>query len=188
MENVMMDTSEYTLFARSIIAFAEHAESLKQNGLNFSWRSYPDDVHASISLPSIRDGLLSIFKWYQLESFWKFNDFETPTDELLELVLYRERKLKDNFGYEVPPFEEELFNMLGYMALESGQVEKSFAFFQMGIKYYPESPNTYDSMADFYLSRNDNDNALLNLKKAYDLSGSETYLIKIEKIQNGGSK
>jgi len=188
MENVMMDTSEHTLFARSIIAFAEHAGSQKQNGLNFSWRNYPDDVHGSVSLPSIRDGLISIFKWYQLESFWKFNDPETPTDQLLELVLYRERKLKDNFGYEVPPFEEELFNMLGYMALESGQAEKSFAFFQLGINYYPESPNAYDSMADFYLSRKDNDNALLNLKKAYDLSGSESYLIKIEKIQNEGFK
>lgn len=188
MENVMMDTSEYTLFTRSIIAFAEHAESQKQNGLNFSWRDYPDDVHGSVSLPSIRDGLISMFKWYQLESFWKFNDFETPTDELQELVLYRERKLKDHFGYEVPPFEEELFNMLGYMALESEQPKKAFAFFQMGIQYYPESPNAYDSMADFYLSRKDNANALLHLKKAYDLSGNETYLIKMEKIQKEGSK
>jgi tetratricopeptide (TPR) repeat protein len=188
MENVMMDTSEYTLFARSIIAFAEHAESQKQNGLNFSWRDYPDDVHGSVSLPSIRDGLISMFKWYQLESFWKFNDFETPTDELQELVLYRERKLKDHFGYAVPPFEEELFNMLGYMALESEQAEKAFAFFQMGIQYYPESPNAYDSMADFYLSRKDHANALLHLKKAYDLSGNESYLIKIEKIQKEVSR
>jgi predicted alpha/beta superfamily hydrolase len=188
MENVMMDTSEYTLFARSIIAFAEYAESQKQNGLNFSWRDYPDDVHGSVSLPSIRDGLISMFNWYQLESFWKFNDFETPTDELQELVLYRERKLKDHFGYAVPPFEEELFNMLGYMALESEQPNKALAFFQMGIQYYPESPNAYDSMADFYLSRKDHANALLHLKKAYDLSGSESYLIKIEKIQKEGSR
>jgi len=188
MENVMMDTSEYTLFARSIIAFAEYAESRNPGGLNFSWRHYPDDIHASVSLPSIRDGLISIFKWYQLESFWKFNDFETPTKELEELVLYRERKLIDNFGYTLPPFEEELFNMLGYMALQSGQDEKSFAFFQMAIKYYPDSPNAYDSMADYYLSKNDNENTLLNLQKAYDLSGNESYLIKMENIKDADFK
>jgi len=188
MENVMMDTSDYTLFPRSIITFAEYAESQKQNGLNFSWKDYPDDVHGSVSLPTIRDGLISIFKWYQLESFWKFNDFETPTEELLRLVHYREEKLKDNFGYPVPPFEEELFNMMGYMALESGQPDKSKTFFEMGIRYFPKSPNAYDSMADFYISQNDKENALLYLKKAYNLSGNELYLSKIKRIENNGPR
>ena len=185
MENVMLDTSDHTMFARSIIEFSEIAETQKHNGLKFSWQHYPDDLHGTVSLPTIRDGLISIFEWYQLESFWKFNDFDTPTDELLELVKKRERKLSDNFGYVVPPFEEELFNMMGYMTLENGQSEKSFAFFEMGIHYYPESPNAYDSMADFYISQNDNANALIYLKKAYKLNGNEYHLNRIKKIEKG---
>jgi predicted alpha/beta superfamily hydrolase len=188
MENLMTDTSEYTLFARSIVEFSKLAETQEQNGLRFSWKYYPNDIHGTVTLPSIRDGLISMFDWYQLESFWKFNDFETPTNELLELVQYREEKLKDNFGYTVPPFEEELFNMMGYMSLESGQPDKSKAFFEMGIQYFPESPNAYDSMADYYISQNDIENALLNLRKAYGLSGSVLYLNKIEKIEKDGTK
>lgn len=188
MENLMTDTSEYTLFARSIVEFSKLAETQEQNGLSFSWKYYPNDIHGTVTLPTIRDGLISMFEWYQLESFWKFNDSETPTNELMKLVQYREKKLKDNFGYTVPPFEEELFNMMGYMSLERGQPDKSKAFFELGIQYFPESPNAYDSMADYYISQNDMENAVLNLRKAYGLSGSVLYLNKIEKIDKGGIK
>jgi len=99
------------------------------------------------------------------------------------LVRSREEKLKENFGYAVPPFEEELFNMMGYMSLQSGQPDKAKAFFEMGIQYFPESPNSYDAMADFYISQDDIDNALVKLKKAYDLSGNEHYLNRMEEIK-----
>ena len=186
MENVMQDTTDYSLFARSIIEFSGFAENQKQNGLKFSWKYYPDDLHGTVSLPTVRDGLLEAFEWYQLESFWKFNDFDTPTDELLELIKRREKKLSDNFGYALPPFEEELFNMMGYMALESGQADKALAFFEMGILYYPESPNVYDSMADYYIFQNDNENALIYVKKAFELSGNDYYKKRIDRIKNTG--
>lgn len=182
-DNIMQDSSDYTLFARSIIEFSEYAESQNQNGLNFSLNYYPNDIHGSVSLPSIREGLIKLFNWYQLESFWKFNDFDTPTHELIELVERREKKLSDNFGYNTPPFDEELFNMLGYMALEMGQTNKSKAFFEMAIAYYRQGANAFDSMADYHISQNEKDEAVNNLKKAYELSGSERYLTKIEEIE-----
>ena len=43
-ENIMEDSSEFTLFARSIIEFSKFAES-HANGLNFSWKIYPEDLH-----------------------------------------------------------------------------------------------------------------------------------------------
>ncbi|MEQ8808623.1 MAG: alpha/beta hydrolase-fold protein, partial [Imperialibacter sp.] len=45
LDNVMQDTSEYSLFGRSIIEFSRFAESQQQNGLSFSWKTYPDDYH-----------------------------------------------------------------------------------------------------------------------------------------------
>lgn len=86
MENVMTDTSEYTVFARSILKLSKFAEALEDNGLRFFWKYYLKDIHGTVSLPTIRDGLISIFEWYQLESFWKLNDSETPINELLELI------------------------------------------------------------------------------------------------------
>lgn len=182
LENIMEDDSDYTLFARSIIEFSEFADDQKQNELNFSWNSYPDDLHGTLPLPSIRDGLLFLFDWYRLESFWKYNDPETPASELIDLIEKRERKLSEHFGYPVAPLEEELLNMMGYMALQFGQPDKSYAFFALAIKYFPESPNVYDSMADYYSSQNDLDNAVLNLKKAFEITGNENYQERIEEM------
>ncbi len=61
MDNIMDDSSEFTLFARSIIEFSTFAKSQKQNGLNFSWKVYDEDLHGTIPLPSIRDGLIFLF-------------------------------------------------------------------------------------------------------------------------------
>ena len=69
----------------------------------------------------------------------KFNSPDTPKDELIQIIRNREKKLKDHFGYFVPPFDEELLIMLGYMNLEWGDTQKSLAFFQLALEYYPDS-------------------------------------------------
>ena len=47
-ENIMDDSSEFTLSARSIIEFSNYTKSHKQNGLNFSWKVYNEDLHGTI--------------------------------------------------------------------------------------------------------------------------------------------
>ncbi|MDC0902794.1 alpha/beta hydrolase-fold protein, partial [bacterium] len=74
MENIMDDSSEFTLFARSIIEFSNYTKSQKQNGLNFSWKVYNEDLHGTVPLPSIRDGLIFLFEWYQFKSPQKYNN------------------------------------------------------------------------------------------------------------------
>ncbi|NNE13647.1 MAG: alpha/beta hydrolase, partial [Saprospiraceae bacterium] len=146
-DNVMKDTSEYTLFARSNIAFSKLLEQYESNGLNSNWKFYPNDLHGTIILPSILDGLIFLFKWFPIEHTDKFNSPETPNKELISIIRAREAKLKKHFGYDVPPFDESLFNMLGYMNMDMGQPDKALSFFQLNIEYNPESANAYDSLA-----------------------------------------
>ena len=75
--NIMEDASEFTLFARSIIEFSQLAKSQNQNGLNFSWKIYQEDLHGTVPLPSMRDGLIYVFKWYQFKSPQKYNNPDT---------------------------------------------------------------------------------------------------------------
>ncbi len=138
-ENVMQDSSEYTLFARSNIEFSNSVNENIQNGLNYQWKFYEQDIHGTISLPSILDGLVFLFNWYPIAYTDKFNSPETPTDELVQIIRNREKKLKDHFGYFVPPFDEELLIMLGYMNLDWGNTQKSLAFFKLALEYYPNS-------------------------------------------------
>jgi len=88
-----------------------------------------------------------------------------------------------NYGYPVPPMIEELFNGYGYMNMQMGAPEKAKLFFEMGVKYYPKSANSYDSLAEYYESVEDYPNALKNIKIAYELSGSLTHKNRMEAIQ-----
>ena len=98
------------------------------------------------------------------------------------MIRKREDKLKKHFGYFEAPFEEDLFNMLGYMYLEMAQPKKSLTFFNLNIEYNPNSAKAYDSLADYYVSQNDFDNALKNIKIAFDISGDSKYKKRIEEI------
>ena len=182
-ENVMQDTSDFTLFARSNIAFSNMVKENKNNKLSFKWKFYPNDLHGTIPLPSIMDGLIFDFEWYQMENINKFNSPETSKKELFTIINNRAIKLKSYFGYDVPPYPEDIFNVLGYMSLDMEQLEKSKMFFEFAIKFYPNSANVYDSMADYYERNNDYNNALNYAVKAFEISGSENHKQKIKNLK-----
>ena len=183
MLNIMDDTSEFTLFARSIIEFSTFVKSQKQNGLSFSWKVYEEDLHGTVPLPSIRDGLVFLFKWYQFKSPQKYNNPETSVEELTELLKKQEQIYSTNFGYSFPPMIEEMLNGYGYMNLQMGQPEKAFMFFKLNIEYFPKSPNAYNSMADYYEAQNDISNAIIFTKKAAELSDNEYYENRILELK-----
>lgn len=182
-DNVMQDTTDFTLFARSNITFSNIVKQNKANELAFEWKFYPRDLHGTVPFPSIMDGLISLFEWYQMENTDKINSFDTPKEELFKIVKYREKKLKDHFGYAEPPYPEELLNMSGYMNMDMEQFEKSKMYFELAIEYYPKSANAFDSMADYYERKGDITNAIKFVNKAFELSGSDYYKQRIEELK-----
>jgi len=182
-DNVMHDSSEFTLFARSNITFSNLVRQNENNGLSFEWKFYPRDLHGTITFPSIMDGLISVFEWFQMENTNSFNSPDTPKDELYNIVKYRENKLQDHFGYREPPYPEDLLNMLGLMSLDMQQPEKAKMFFEFAVEYYPQSANAYNSIADYYVRQNDYAMALKNVTKAYELSGSDYHKTRIERLK-----
>jgi hypothetical protein len=183
MENVMEDSSEFTLFARSIIDFSNFATAQKQSGLNFSWKVYPEDLHGTVPLPSMRDGLVFLFKWYQFKSPQKYNKPETSIKELLELLKAQGAIYAAHFGYAVPPLVAELLSGYGYMNMQMEQPDKAKMFFEKYIAYYPNNADAYDAMADYYEMQEDTANALKFVTKAYELSGSDYHKERIEKLK-----
>ena len=178
-DNIMDDKSDYTLFGRSNLEFTKIAQEQKKNGLKTAWKFYKNDIHGTISFPSIRDGLISFFEWYKIKDTHKFNSPETPTSELLNIIKNQEERYLKHFGYFSPPFDEELLTMSGYMFLEMKQLKKSLAFFMLAVKYYPKSANAFDSLAEFYASQKDFAKAVENETKAHDISKSAAHLKKI---------
>ncbi|GJM31265.1 MAG: hypothetical protein DHS20C18_02660 [Saprospiraceae bacterium] len=182
-DNVMQDSSDFTLFARSNITFSNMVKQNSKNGLAFKWKFYPRDLHGTIPFPSIMDGLIFNFEWYQMENTDKFNSPTTSKETLYSIVNYRANKLERHFHYPVPPYPEDLFNALGYMSLDMEQLEKAKMFFEFAIAFYPNSPNAYDSMSDYYERTSDDDNALKFITKAYEISESDYYKQKMEALK-----
>ena len=182
-DNVMQDTTDFTLFARSNIAFSKLVKQNAKNGLSFEWKFYPGDIHGTIPFPSIMDGLISLFEWYQMENTDKINSFDTPKEELFSIIKHREKKLKEHFGYPEPPYPEELLDMSGYMNMDMQQPEKAKMYFELATEYYSESANAYDSIADYYEAQGDFVNAIKYVTKAFELSGSDYYKKRIEELK-----
>ena len=181
--NIHKDKSDYTLFGRSNLEFTKLAKQYKSNGLKTEWKFYKNDFHGTISFPSIKEGLISFFRWYEIKDVHKFNTLETPTKELVKIIKDQEKRYFDNFGYKTPPLDEEVLTMSGYMYLEMGQPKKSEAFFKLNVEYYPKSANAFDSLAEFYANQKEYSKAIKNITKAYQLSKSDAHLKKLNEYK-----
>jgi len=181
--NVRQDNSWQTEFPRAILQTIDELESLKSAGLKVDFKFFERDFHGTVPLPSLIEGNLSLFKWYQMEGTHKINDPKTSIESLESLMNYRSEKLKLNFGYAVPPYPEELLNMSGYMHMDMGNLEKSKMYFLAAIQYYPNSANVYDSMADYYVKIGDLNEALNSLQRAQELAPSEYFQTRIKDLK-----
>ena len=182
-DNIMADTTEFSLFARSIIDFSAFADTQKQNELNFSWKVYPEDLHGTVPLPTIRDGLVFHFKWFQFESPQKYNNPSTSIATISELLTKQEKIYTSHFGYPSPPMVEELFLAYGFMNMQMGQPDKALMFFEKSTHYYPNSADGYGAIAEYYEGKEDYKKALEYALKAFELSSTNYYGNLVEKLK-----
>jgi len=140
-------------------------------------------LHGTVPLPSIRDGLVFLFDWFQFKHPQKYNNPETTVEELIELLRIQGEIYTKHFGYPMAPMIEEMLNAYGYMNLQMGFSDKAELFFKMNVEYYPNSANGYDSLAEYYESQNDYTNALKNVTKAYEINNSNYFKERITKIK-----
>ena len=68
----------------------------------------------------------------------------------------RER-YEDGFTYN---FRESTLNGLGYRLLRADQVDDAIALFKLNIEMYPEAWNPYDSLAEAYMTKGQNEQAI----------------------------
>lgn len=71
-------------------------------------------------------------------------------------------------------FPENVVNLMGYEFLAAGDNESAIEVMKLNVKAYPESPNTYDSLADAYLAAGQKDLARQASNQALELLPSDT--------------
>src|SRR3984885_9856031 len=80
---------------------------------------------------------------------------------------YRELKVSNPNGYD---FAESEFIGLGYGLLHMKKVKEAIEIFKLSVEAYPQSYNTYDSLAEAYMDNGDRDLAIQNYRKSLELN------------------
>lgn len=84
---------------------------------------------------------------------------------------------------------EENMNLYGYTLLWDGKPSEALEIFKLLVTEFPDSPNTYDSLAEVYLQMGNTQLALANYQKAFAMDPSNFNAEdQIEKIKNPNLK
>jgi predicted Zn-dependent protease len=71
-------------------------------------------------------------------------------------------------------FPEPEMNAYGYELLQEGRNDDAIVVFTMNVDAHPQSPNTYDSLADAYLAAGKRDDALRFAEKTLAMLEKDT--------------
>lgn len=136
------------------------SNSAKAN-IRTSFRYYDDETHETTKLKGLNDGLRTLHEfWYT--PFYKRENGLSGLMEHSKLLSYE-------YGFEVS-VQEGIANRVAYNALRKKDFTTAKELFEYNIKAYPNSPNAFDSMGEYYETQDDFTNARLNYEKAIKIA------------------
>lgn len=151
---VMENNSQRTAHYRAIHEYAGILDSKGCTNDRFTYRYYPENSHANVSLSAFYDAFSDIFNFYNIDPVLKQFDpdilHNISTEKFLNAFRSHYQNISRELGYKVMP-EEDLISSMGYRSLELEDFEKAEALFRLNISNYPESARAYDSMGDYFL-------------------------------------
>ncbi len=147
------------------------------------WKSvWFDGVdHGSMVGKSLYDGLLYVFDG------WKIPDSILASGDVARIESHLEMTAKRFEGLDQPAIPENRLNALGYRFIQEGSYDKAVDILDYNVRLYPNSPNTYDSLAEAYFTTGDRENAIKYYKLAVEKNpGNTDYEKRI--LQNSKGK
>jgi tetratricopeptide (TPR) repeat protein len=67
-----------------------------------------------------------------------------------------------------------ILNGMGYLFMNQGRLDDALEVFKVNIELYPHIANGYDSIAECYMNRGENELAIQHYQKAYDMMPDDT--------------
>lgn len=158
-------------FELTLSTYNELEKWMKSNDLKgLAWKSawFENVDHSSMLGKSLYDGLLFIFEG------WKI-----PADVILSGEISRieehAARMKAKFGSQITyTIPENQLNQIGYRLLGQKELDKAINIFTYNIKLHPNSPNTYDSLAEAYATAGDREKAIKYYKLAIEKNPGRT--------------
>lgn len=159
---VRKDTTLFTRHIRSILDFNDFLDQNKKSNLNYQYKYYNNDNHGSVPLIATYDGLRYIFKFNQLKlSIPEQVNFNKA---VLTKIEKHFEEVSKHLGYKVS-IPENTVNAYAYQSLGKKDMDLAGYLFKLNVVNYPNSPNVYDSLGDFYEASGDKKNAISSYEK-----------------------
>jgi predicted alpha/beta superfamily hydrolase len=161
--------------------FYKLLEKNQSPGLETRFRYFEDEKHLTIPTPATYYGLKFIFEPYEI------NLNEICKDP--NVIYAHEKRVSEKLGVEMK-LDESFINVVGYVALYDRKLpEVAIAVFEINTRYYPESLNVWDSLADGYLALANTEKAKQCYEKILLLSPDNAAAKKkLTDLNNGNSK
>jgi tetratricopeptide (TPR) repeat protein len=75
--------------------------------------------------------------------------------------------------------DEDELNILGYQLVKANKLEQAIRIFQLNVEAYPNSGNTYDSLAEAYMDDGNKPQAIANYKRSLQLNPGNNNAVKM---------
>lgn len=158
---VRRDTTVFTRHIRSILDLNDFLNKNKKSNLNYGYKYYNDDNHGSVPLIATYDGLRFLFKFNQIKL--SIPDQVNFNKAVFTKIEKHFESISKHLGYTVSVPENTV--NYGYQSLGKKDMELAGYLFKLNVANYPQSPNVYDSLGDFYQANGDKQNAISNYQK-----------------------
>jgi uncharacterized protein len=178
-DDVSSDTTEFSLGVRSALQFVKQFEVDPPQGLRFAWKFYEEDIHGSIPLVGMRDGLVFLYDFWRLKTPSLYNDPNTSTAKIVSLIRAQSEAQTTGLGYS-SLMDEGLLDMLGHMSMDSNQPEKARAVFEISAEYYKESESAHASMVKICLLLVNLECAMEHAQLADRIAGGSEYVDQVK--------
>lgn len=154
--------------------FDKSLQQAKPSGFRFNIERLPQESHFSIPLQSQINAYKALFPNWRLPREMFDKDVEAIKD-------FYATKTKQ-FGFEVLPSESAI-NSIGYYQLQAkDNPDAAIEMFQLNVENYPQSSNTYHSLAEAFEQKGKLKKALKLVDKAIIIGGKSdpNYYVYVE--------
>ncbi len=143
-------------FRNTIDLFKNKASS---KNIRWNYKVYDKETHETSKLIGLNDGLRF------LHEFWYVPFYQR--DRGAKGLLEHYKMLNDFYGFnEEIKIPQSLGNRIGYNLLREEKPEQAYSLFKYNVERYPNSPNAYDSLAEYFEGQKNYKDA----KKYYELA------------------
>ena len=75
--------------------------------------------------------------------------------------------------------DEDELNILGYQLVKANKLDQAIRIFQLNVEAYPNSGNTYDSLAEAYMDDGNKPQSIANYKRSLQLNPGNNNAMKM---------